>query len=259
MQTAYGRVGERLYYVYRSVGAWGLLKRLAHIAISPLYSRDACHVGNKYLDHANRVRKEETGPGSIRGVVVDSAMELRTLKGPLDPHFSIEQLARFLETRPNRFLLMFEEELEDGSVRYIGQRECERGWFSLWSGARSGPIGDNIVMIYSNVVAPEHRGKRVTKRTRNALYNYLERIGADRTTSVIRTHNRSSLRSHLNPEPGVQTTVNGVISQVRLFGGLITWRTPWDRVKSCVEGPPGRAHLPGVTDNAPADGDSVIS
>lgn len=229
---------KRIVYLWRSIGPIGLTRRIAVKAASPIYQRYSYFIANAYLDTVTVADEPGSEPGRARGRIVDSVDAFDALPGRFHRHIRAEELRRFLEGAPRRFLLLAEFNDPDRGLMYVGYRTCEQGYFEVANARIAGKLPDNYVMIYHNEVVPEYRGRGFAEHSRGALFAHCKKIGVNRITSVIALHNAASLRAQSKRLHGDLASTPGQISSTLWFGGLIVRKTPWEEVLAIVQTPP---------------------
>lgn len=228
---------EEAAYILRSEGWWGLIKRGAAAAMAPLIRFDSALLVNRHYDHSGAPPEIETGPGSVRGEVLASIVELETARPHFHPQLDFEMFRRYLGVRSGRFVALARYEAQDGSFAYIGGRCGERARFSIW-GTLDGPLPENYILVHDIYTVPEFRGQEITRRSRAALHRYYGAIGVDRTTAFISKHNRSSRRAYFKSMPGMTSWAGGTLRRVTLFRRFVVWQTPFRSVVAMVTGAP---------------------
>ena len=239
--TSIAQIIDRFAYLSRSIGTWGMLRRVFAQLLAPLVKIDRCFVWMLFFRSGVDTSTEQhtDDAGATQSFVVETVGDLEASRHEMDRHCDFVDSRDFLRAcSPNRFLVLSRRQHDDGSNQIIAVRRCERGVLFVWNGRVVLTLPRNYVMVHTVEVHPEYRGQRVTLQNRLGLYDYAMQNGIDRAVGIIKAHNPSSIKAHTRPTEIGWPRLRGEIRRVRLLGGLVEWTTPLGTIRALVEAPP---------------------
>ncbi len=240
MRSRLSNLTDRLAYLLRSRGFWGTLQRVFAEVLSPLCKITSHYITMLYFQPGFDVDDKWPDDDDLgtHSVAVESVEELEEFSNEIDDHFDLEVWRDFLTGNSKRFLILARRPREDGTSRVIGMRTCEIGVFSIWKDKPQITLPNDIMVVYDNEVHPQYRGQRVALISRKGLYAYAMKRGVKGVAGFIGTHNLSSIKAHMRGSPMIRPTLQGRVRRVRLFGGLIDWTTPAERIRALIDAQP---------------------
>lgn len=117
---------------------------------------------------------------------------------------------------------------DDGGLQIVGYELAERGVFSAMGRRHAAPA--EIVFSHWAEVLPAYRGQRIHARLFAARDAYFSRHGGRFVCGVVAPKNRASLQALTR----AGSFVVGAVTRVSLFGGLLAWETPRERIEQAL-------------------------
>jgi hypothetical protein len=162
-------------------------------------------------------------------LVVDSVAGLAAVSPRFPPEF--RDSAHRLQRRLGQgcVLTLARRRDANGVSHVVGYELAERGVFSALGRRR--PASADVIFSHWAEVLPAYRGRRIHGllfATRDA---YFGARGAKIVVGVVSPKNRASLRALER----AGSSVAGDVQRVELFGGVLAWDTPWERIDRVLQ------------------------
>lgn len=231
---------ERLHYLRASLGSGGMLRRVLHKIIAPIYCSETAYLTLTCFDEndLSTVEDDFHDQHGTECVLLTCLEELEEFSHEIQLPIEIDDLIEYFESGSNRLVILARRDNPNADgKRVIGFRTLVRGHFTHWSGRLEGKLPDDMLMISSSFVIPECRGQQAQIVMRAMTHGYAYKNGMRRLVGAVMSHNIASLRSHRNHRNAASARLLGPIKMVSIFGGFYKKMTPMSEVVRMLEHP----------------------
>lgn len=231
---------ERLLYLRHSLGNVGMLRRLFHQMLGPIYRSETAYVALTRFDEndPSTVENDFQDEYGTQCVILTSSEELSAIADEILPPIQLDELREHFESGPNRSVILARQDKpNEQGKRVIGFRTMIRGQFTHFFGMLEGKLPSDALMITNSYVIPECRGHRAQQVMRAMCHDYANKNGIQQLVGAIMSHNIASLRAHMRRKKNSNVFLLGPITMVSILGGLYKKTTPFSEVLRMLDHP----------------------
>jgi ribosomal protein S18 acetylase RimI-like enzyme len=218
---------HQLRYLYRAMGATGVVALAARKLLAPLYQREVRYILLQDLESPD-VADPEDADTNAECIVLESPAALDDVQSeiPTSFRFTIEDFRERLERGCVVFLVRSPTTTGSGK-EIVGYNISERGVFTAFDRAR--PVSPEIFYSHYTEILPEYRGRRIQQALVRARIEHCRNNGVRKRCTTVGTENRPGLVSGLRAGKIV-----GTIERVSILCGLVVRETPWERIEQAL-------------------------